>query len=142
TVSHRHSFGRFALVAALSIVGGVVIAYSARHLPMPKASQQPTIASARPAPSLPARSPAPAPSPAPERVAPPPPPPPLELPSAPLVSPRLPPKAPAPRVAASPPPRSTPRTSKALPEPAVGYLTLDTEPWAVVYLGSRQIGTT
>jgi hypothetical protein len=27
-------------------------------------------------------------------------------------------------------------------EPAVGYLTLDTEPWAVVYLGTRELGAT
>jgi serine/threonine-protein kinase len=48
-----------------------------------------------------------------------------------------------PRPTPSPPkPKPRPRPVVEAPERPTGYLTLDTDPWATVYLGARKLGTT
>jgi serine/threonine-protein kinase len=80
--------------------------------------------------------------PPPPKMIPPPVPPPVELPPVepPPVEPAPVEPAPAEARTAPPPSRAKPRPRP--PEPATAYLTLDTDPWAVVYLGTRQLGPT
>jgi serine/threonine-protein kinase len=58
----------------------------------------------------------------------------------PPAAPQPPPAAPKPTPPAHA--RGKPRPAPVAAEAPVGYLTLDTEPWASVYLGSRRLGTT
>jgi serine/threonine-protein kinase len=72
----------------------------------------------------------------------------LEPPPEVLLAPAPPEPPPKAAAAASPParPASTARArahpTRAAADSPIGYLTLDTDPWAIVYLGSREIGTT
>jgi serine/threonine protein kinase len=68
-------------------------------------------------------------------------PPPVTLPPPPVATQPDPTDEPRPPVT---PPRPKPRPKPVVeaPERPAGYLTLDTDPWATVYLGTRKLGTT
>ncbi|MDB4969791.1 MAG: serine/threonine protein kinase [Myxococcales bacterium] len=131
--SRRSLFPIVALIAVLvaaSVVVMVLAASTRQTRPRPLETAPPE--ATRPAPppeSTPAATPPTPPTPTPTPT---------------------PPPAPAPTEAATPTPtpsptaaaRPKPRPARPAPEPTVGYLTLDTEPWAVVYLGTRELGTT
>jgi serine/threonine-protein kinase len=116
------------VVPALLLVGSVVavLVASTREREVASLDVPPPVAPPAQTTTLP---PPADPSPFPSKPAPPPAAPPPSAPTPPPAEARM-------------PTPSRPKLKSRPPEPAPGYLTLDTEPWAVVYLGARELGTT